>query len=193
VARVGVLRPLTPQDTLAYTLDHGDHIVDIRGPWDAFAVANGAPGLTRDRVIGTRLLAHVTGLGVGELTRMLLLRARRGPVRGLAFRCDAPDRRRYLRMSLEPLPGNGLRIETTLLRTEPRAPQRFLDTNVERSDDVIVACSWCRKIEVPGTGFVEVDDAVATQDLFAGETVPAISHGVCGPCADQMRSGPRVA
>jgi len=36
---------------LTYRLDADDRIVDIRGPWDEFARANGAPELTRDKVL----------------------------------------------------------------------------------------------------------------------------------------------
>ncbi len=101
-----------------YTLDSSDRFVGIEGPWDEFALANGAPGLTRGRVVGQPMTAFVSGMEMQELTKMLLARARDGAVVPLAFRCDSPTERRYLQMSLSKLPGNVVRCSTTLLRAE---------------------------------------------------------------------------
>jgi hypothetical protein len=129
--------------TLAYVVDAADRIREIAGTWDEFANENAAPGLLRDRVLGTPLLDHVTGPEVRELTRMLLDRARRGPTRDLDFRRDSPGARRHLRMRLSSLPADGVRFETTLLSTEPRAWRNILDAGSARCDELVVACSWC--------------------------------------------------
>lgn len=171
---------------LTYVVDAHDRVVDISGPWDTFSAGNAAPALTRDRVLGTPLLDHVSGPEVRELTRMLVARARRGAVRDLDFRCDAPAERRYLRMALEPEPGGAVRCETTLVRAEHRPWRQLLDTAAARSEEVLVACSWCRKILLPDRGFVEVDEAVDAMGLFLDAPVPRLSHGICRPCRGTM-------
>jgi hypothetical protein len=171
---------------LAYAIDADDRIREIAGTWDEFAIDNAAPGLLRDRVLGTALLDHVTGPEVRQLTRMLLDRARRGPTRDIDFRCDSPGERRYLRMRLSSLPSNGVRIETTLLRSAPRASRNILDVGSARSDELLVACSWCVKIKLPDGRFVEIDEAVDAMGLFGDGAIPRLTHGICSACRGSL-------
>jgi hypothetical protein len=175
-----------------YILDSADRLVDIDGPWDEFALANGAPALTREKVLGQPMSAFVRGMEMQELTKMLLARARHGAVVPLEFRCDSPTERRYLEMSLAMLPGNQVRCETRLLRSEPRPSRRLLEAGTPRSKELLVACSWCRKVRLPGRGWAEIDEAVDTLSLFMDIELPQISHGICEACRDLMR-GTRTA
>ena len=38
-------------DPVSYVIDADDRIESVSGPWDAFATANGAPGLTAASVV----------------------------------------------------------------------------------------------------------------------------------------------
>ena len=172
---------------LVYAVDADDRIREIAGKWDEFAVGNAAPGLLRDRVIGTPLLDHVTGLEVRQLTRMLLDRARRGPTRDLDFRCDSPGERRSLRMRLSSLPADGVRFETTLLSSAPRAWRRILDAGSPRCEELVTACSWCVKVKLSDGRFVEIDEAVDALGLFRDGAIPRLTHGICPACRGALR------
>jgi hypothetical protein len=176
-----------PHSTLTYIVDGSDRIVDIGGPWDEFAMANGAPALTCESVLGMPMRTFVSGSEMQELTKMLIARVRRGPVIPLEFRCDSPTERRYLQMSLSTLPGNLVRCATSLLRAEPRPSQPLLAIGTARSQHLLVVCSWCRRVLLPGGRWAEIDEAVETLALFLETELPQISHGICDACRDRMR------
>jgi hypothetical protein len=51
----------------------------------------------------------------------------------------------------------------------------------------VVICSWCKKVKVPDLGFVEIEEAVRTLDLFGEPLLPRLTHGSCEPCTRKMR------
>jgi hypothetical protein len=168
--------------TIRYRVDAEDRLVEFGGEWDAFAAANGAAGLTIEHLRGRPLPALVTGTEMQSLTAMLLKRARAAGEVEVPFRCDAPDARRFLSMSLRRAAEDGVVIETTLLRTEPRPAVALFDENVPRSGELLVVCSWCKRVRLDGQQWVEVEDAVATLGLFEAAALPQLSHGICPPC-----------
>ncbi len=177
--------------TLTYVLDRDNRVVSIEGPWDEFARANGAPGLTRQRVIGALLLDFVTGSAARELVGRLFEIARMGPVRPLPFRCDSPSRRRFLRLELRAQPDSALRCDSILEREEERAFQPLLDPTSPRGAELVVVCSWCKKVRLEGGRWAEIDEAAAPLQLFSRPEMPAVSHGVCEPCAEAVRKASR--
>lgn len=166
---------------LAYRVDADDRLVDVAGEWDAFAVANGAPDLRFETLRGRSLPVLVTGPEMRLLTAQLLKRARARGELVLPFRCDAPERRRFLTMRLRAAGDGGVWIETTLERVEPRAPVALLDARVPRADELLVVCSWCRQVRLDGR-WVEAEEAVEALGLFDAPRLPRISHGICPPC-----------
>ena len=81
---------------LRYAIDTADRIVEIDGPWDEFAAANGAPGLTRAAVLAHPIAVFVAGPEMQTLLVALLKRVREGETIALPFRCDSPAERREL-------------------------------------------------------------------------------------------------
>jgi hypothetical protein len=171
---------------LSYTVDADDRIVAIDGPWDEFASANGAPGLTRESVIGTRLIDHVVGLEPREIASLLLLRARSGHAVSVGFRCDAPHRRRFLRLDLAPLPDERVLFCSTLVREEDRPAQPLLDPRVPHSGDRLAVCSWCRRARA-GEQWLEIEEAVESLGLLQEQQLPAITHTICSRCGPELR------
>ncbi len=163
---------------LSYTVDPGDKIVAIEGAWDEFAARSGAPGLTRESVTGRPLFDYVSGPETQEIVRLLLLRARSGREISAPFRCDAPSRRRFLRLELTPSPDGSVRCSSTLLSEEERPPQPLLDPRVPRTDEILCVCSWCRSVDVDGR-WLDVEEAVDALGFLQEPALPAISHGIC--------------
>jgi hypothetical protein len=171
---------------LSYTVDADDRITAIDGAWDEFAAANGAPGLTRESVIGTRLFDHVMGLEPREIASLLLLRARSGHAVSVGFRCDAPDRRRFLRLDLVLVAGECVQCTSTLVREEERPAQPLLDPRVPRSGDMLAICSWCRRARA-GEQWLEIEEAVEKLGLLNEHQLPAITHTICPRCGQELR------
>lgn len=178
----------------SYRIDGTDHVVSVDDAWLAFAAENDAPELTREHVVGRPLWDFVQGSEVRRLLRLVLSRVRRNDVPLLLpFRCDSPDRRRFMRMALTPLPGDELRVDSILERQDRQPPIRLLDRRAPRSAQAPVLCSLCRRVELPGQDrdrdhdWVEVEDAVVRLELFGAGPLPRLAHGVCPGCRGLVR------
>ncbi len=166
---------------IRYRVDAEDRMVEVGGEWETFAAANGVPELTGERLRGRALTSFVSGTEMQSLTAMLLKRARAAGAVEVPFRCDAPGERRFLSMSLRRDADDGVAIETTLLRREPRPPVALWDDRLPRRDDLLVVCSWCKRTRLD-VRWVEVEEAVEALGLFDAPSLPQVSHGICPPC-----------
>jgi hypothetical protein len=176
---------------LAYVVNVAtDRIVEIDGPWDAFAARNGAPALTRALVLSQSFLSCVDGAEMKQLTSMLLARVRSGQAVSLEFRCDSPGERRHLLFESFRVGDEAIHCATSLLRAEPRPAPALLGSSVARTEEILVVCSWCCRVRLHDAEWVEVEEAIAQLGLFEEPAVPRLSHGVCPICAGLLR-GPR--
>ena len=174
---------------LRYRIDAADRIVAVSDNWLAFARRNGAPQLTPDAVLGRSLWGFVADRETVDLSRMIFDRVRAGTSEAvLPFRCNSPRIRRDLEMSLRPTDGHELEICTSVVREHAGGYVALLDPGAPRSDDIVKACSWCNRIELPEQGWVEVDAAVRQLGLFAGPLTPRVSHGICPDCVARTRA-----
>ncbi len=168
---------------LRYRIDAADRIVAVSDNWLAFARRNGAPHLTPDAVLGRSLWGFIADQETVALSRMIFNRVRAREAEAvLPFRCNSPRIRRDLEMSVRSADGHGLEINTAIVREHAGAYVALLDPAAPRSDEIVKACSWCNRIELPERGWVEVDVAVRQLGLFAGPLTPRISHGICPDC-----------
>lgn len=178
---------MTDQE-VTYTLSPVFTIAAVSGAWDAFARDNGAPELTGEAVLGTSIWSWVGGPDTRLLLGKLLERAAAGAaLRGVAYRCDSPELRRYMELAAALDPEGMLRLTHRLIRTEPRAARaELLARSAPRTSDLIRMCSWCNSIEVEGAGWVEVEEAARMSPLLSRPRQPSITHGICPPCMDSL-------
>ena len=165
-----------------YELDAQIRIISVDERWSEFAIANAAPELAKSQLIGQPLLAHISDRSTAHLYEQLfdkVLRTQRAV--SVPFRCDSPSLRRFLELSIEPRVPEGIRLRTTLLRTEPRSAVPLLERTANRQGHPIRMCSFCKRVEAFGS-WHEVEDTVAALRMFEGATVPPITHGVCPAC-----------
>jgi hypothetical protein len=165
-----------------------DRIVEIDGPWDAFAARNGAPALTRAAVLSQSFLACVDGAEMKQLTTMLLSRVRSGEAVSLEFRCDSPGERRHLLFECFPVGDAAVHCATSLLRAEPRPVPAILGSSVARTEEILMVCSWCCRVRLDDAEWVEVEESIARLGLFEKPAVPRLSHGLCPACAPLLRA-----
>ncbi|MDX1494064.1 MAG: hypothetical protein R3253_08405 [Longimicrobiales bacterium] len=170
--------------TIEYRVDRDNVIVGVNDAWRAFASDNGAEDLVEAE--GRELLASISGDSTRLVTRHLLdrVRATRGTVE-IPFRCDAPDRRRYMRLRLLPVGDGGVGFRSWLVREEARPPLAVLDIREARGDGLLRICSWCNKVAVDD-GWMELEDAAERLLLFEAPTLPDITHGMCDGCETEV-------
>lgn len=171
---------------LSYTIDAADRIVYVSDGWEPFALENGGPELSSEKVVGRPLWDFITGFAVRDLYRLILKRVRSGVPVAFEIRCDAPRCRRLLGIRAEPLEGGHVQFRTEVLRVEPRAPVTLLDADIPRGVEVVRICSWCKKVHVPPDSWIEVEEAVERLRLFERHDVPQLSHGICRSCVDRV-------
>ena len=85
-------------------------------------------------------------------------------------------------LAVEPRPNRGLEVTSVLLGAEDRDYVSLLDARVDRSEELLFICSWCKRIELPDDGWTEVEPGVRKLDLFGATALPQLSHSICPEC-----------
>jgi hypothetical protein len=178
------------QECLSYVIDARDQIVSVGGGWDHFATLNGAPrDLFSDRILSRSFWDFISGDAVEHVYRVMLGKVRLGQHLEFLFRCDSPQLRRFLKLRMTPAGGGAVEFITTTIRTEDRVPVgAAFSTNPTPTGELVVACSWCNKLQTGTDDWEEAEDAVRTLKLFDGEKNSALSHGMCNTCYTSLMS-----
>ncbi len=100
----------------------------------------------------------------------------------IPFRCDSPDKRRFLELSIIPLEGEEIEFQSKIIKIEEREGINFLRNDIARSGEFLRMCSFCKKMAISKEEWVELEIAVAVLKLFENTQLPKISHGVCPSC-----------
>lgn len=171
-----------------YRVDPDDRIVAIGGEWDRFAASNDAGHLREELVLGKTLADFVTEPTTREIYEAVLRRCRAGgePIT-FPFRCDAPDCRRYMTMTVSNFEGSGVKFDSRMDREERREHCAVLDASSPRGDRFVSVCSWCKRFKLPDGRWAEVETAIAELKLFDSDLQPRLTHGICSDCARAMR------
>jgi len=99
----------------------------------------------------------------------------------MPFRCDSPDKRRYMKLKIIPLPDNCLEFQSTMEYEESRNIVNLLVADLCKAKEQVLMCGWCKKVKLPDS-WREIEDAIAILRLFDKKKIPQISHGICGDC-----------
>jgi len=168
----------------AYAIDRDDAVASVSDDWLAFAVENRATDLTRDRVVGRALWDFIAGTETRLLYEGLFRRVREGAEHiELPFRCDSPDRFRFMRLLLAPGSEGSIQCEGVLLREQKRPYYSILDRVFTRSHERITMCSLCKRIHAFELRWLELEDAIRELDLFDSADLPEVTYAVCDACA----------
>ncbi|RME27145.1 MAG: hypothetical protein D6806_05060 [Deltaproteobacteria bacterium] len=139
-------------------------------------------------VIGHSLFDFIDGVETRYLYRILFDKARseKKRVGPIPFRCDSPQERRFLELTLDALQDDSIKIVSILVRSEPREEVDLLKVDVPRSKDLLVICSMCKKIELPSKEWVDIEEGLVRLGIFEKEKMPALSHGLCEDCMTEI-------
>jgi hypothetical protein len=170
-----------------HRIDTDERIVSVNEDWLQFAAENRWPN-SAEELCGTPLMRYISGLDVQYIYKLLIERARAHPSPiTFNYRCDSPDCRRTLRMTIRHEPKTDtVEFRSWALRLEPRPIVELLDTELDyRASDMLYICSWCKRVQV-NQKWLEVEKAVRELGLFADEPLPRMSHGICPQCLQAM-------
>jgi hypothetical protein len=170
-----------------HRVDAQNRIILTNQDWRDFAVENRVAHLSGDAIQGVSLWKFIHGMETRFIFEVMLAKVRRGggPVT-LPFRCDSPDRRRYMEQTLSHAGSGTVEFTSRVPREEIREVPRLLDEGVPRSEELVHCCGWCKKMLMPDERWVEVEEAVSGLDLFAEPAVPQITHGACPACVQKI-------
>ena len=168
-----------------YQIDGEDRIISANEDWFHFAEENGAGGLKPEHVLGRSLWGFISDRPTAQVYMMLTEGARqhRKPV-VFPYRCDSPDRRRYMELRLSIWGERGVEFNSRILHEQERERVRLLEEREDRSSDYLVICSWCKKAKLPGARWLEVEEAVRELQLFHASRLPQLTHGMCHSCGE---------
>jgi len=173
-----------------YTVDEDDRILTIGSECVEFAAENGAVRTTADGIEGTSLWDHVASEEVRQLYRNLFASVRAsGHAATVPFRCDGPECRRHMELTVTPIDESGaLSLRSVLCETESRERQALLDADAPRDEEAefLVVCSWCKRVKTENGHWVEVEEAAREMRLFDRPALPPISHGACCDCVQLL-------
>jgi hypothetical protein len=174
-------------DSFIYRIDARDQVNFVTADWLAFAKDNEAQHLSAETVQGESLFSFIDDSETRHLYKSIIDKVRRTQASvTVPFRCDSPGLRRFMVLHISPLPHGAIQFEGRLIREEPREHVPLLDADSARNGELIVSCSWCKRIEVDGA-WLEVEEAVRRLELFHEPLLPQITHGICGDCLETFR------
>lgn len=167
---------------ILYRINEHDEIVFVNDEWSQVGVKNGAPDIVSGKILGHSLWSCISGDTIKDIYREILRQARAGQLMRFNFRCDSSDVRRFLELSISLVDNGDLQFKSRTIWAQARQPQMLFDANAPRGDDLLISCSWCKKINTAGETWEEVEDAVVSLGLFELELLPQLSHGMCSGC-----------
>jgi hypothetical protein len=162
-AVVTAARLLDAMEGVAYLTDRNAIILAIgQHGWTRFADDNAVPWLNADAVIGTSLLAAMTGNAVRDAYRRLhdAVSSGRRAMTVFEYRCDAPIAERHMRMSITAVHGESgvaaVLYQSQLLAEATRPPLRLFSRELRVSEQRAAAaipcvrlCSFCQRVGWP--------------------------------------------
>ena len=167
-----------------YHIDAEDRLDGFDAGWTAFAETNDGAAMLPSKIHGQVLWQFIGDSTTVQLYKGMLRRLRKSgaPVR-FKLRCDSPDRRRFLEMTLTADSSRGVQFDVKVLKEELREAVPLLAATTPRSDRLVLMCAWCQRVRVPSGDWVEVEDGLNALEIFNAETVPRLSHGICPACS----------
>lgn len=173
---------------ITYHIDNMHNIVYLSDEWQFFANENKARNLNSQAVLNKPLSDFITGRESVHIYEMLINRVSQGQAEiSFPFRCDSPERRRFMQMEIFPVDGELIGFKSCVLREEYREPVGLLDVDIARSKEFVNICSWCKCVDIGENKWLEVEEAIEKLEIFNLSSLPQLSHGVCPSCYKNIR------
>ena len=182
-------------DGICYRLDLEGNILAVGpGNWDRFVELTGDTGPQAQQVKQQNIFDFIAGDEVRSELRRVMDELISGDAADwvMPYRCDAPDTKRNMRMSIRPIRKTGTVVgflfQSVLLDETQRPPLDIFDfSKVEaaleqvRKLPLVSMCSYCQKVKDKhhtGGQWVEAERYYAE----GGSADVRLSHGICPDC-----------
>jgi len=178
--------------TISWAIDRRELVVDIAGDWLSFAQSNDAKSLLPEVVIGNSLWSYISGVEVQDMYRQIIVRVREtaDPV-DFCYRCDAPDRRRLMRMEIERADDGLVWFHSRLIQEIKRPWFNSIYRHAVRNKCQLDICSVCRRVGVDDMLWSEPEDAANSIPKLCSNQTPMLVERICDDCINMHRQGAR--
>lgn len=175
---------------MVHQIEADDTLSWANAAWWQFAKENNASLLTPETVLGRSLWEFITEATTRQFYQIIVKRARTLMRKvELTYRCDSPEKRRFMRMEVHPMSGGQLQFRNWIVREEIRPPLPLLTLGSHQGESLITMCSWCKRVKSPVTlAWLEPEEAVSQLQLFHYTAPPMISHGICPDCEKKVEA-----
>lgn len=175
--------------SIIYKINNNDRIISISSEtWNKFAIDNQGNHILEENVLHREIWDFITDMETAEIYRIVVdkVRITNKPVK-LPFRCDSPEYRRLFTMEISRPEKNIILFDSKIERIEERQPVKLFEHRINKSDNFLKVCSWCKKVEIdPQKEWVEVEDAVINLNLHKIQILPQITHAICPKCHEKI-------
>ncbi len=184
---IDMLRDAVNQQYL-YKINEYDKIIEVSQNWNEFAQSNlAAPSCFYPELINKSLWDFIADKETAHLYQLAVEKVRKSKnIVNIPIRCDSPETKRFLEITIKPLPEDHIEFSSKIIRIESRDPVQLLDFYVDRSDEFVKICSYCKQIELSEDEWIEADRAIIELDLFGSYILPRLTHGVCPMCYESI-------
>lgn len=159
---------------ISYALDRSDRVVRVSEGWNSFAQENNGAGAAQSAIIDLPIWQFVEGDDTRSLINALFFTVRRrGVPLKLLNRCDAPGRLQQTKMTVAPLPSQGLFISHVPIARSVLTTQTLIG-DVTLDGPAEAKCSVCCAHRLGSTWFDPFD--------FKTEYQPPTRYEVCPAC-----------
>lgn len=170
-----------------YVIDVVDRVAEVSADWLASAHRGGAPGLVPSAVIGRPIWSFIEGETVCFHYAQLFESVRQtGRPAQLRFRDDGPGRQSLLQLTVSPWSKQALKVEVQTLRERAVPISPLWNWKLARSADVVLACSFCKFLQIDGA-WMPVGEAEVVRPDLRSPCPPEVAHHVCPACEGILR------
>ncbi|MCB9480636.1 MAG: hypothetical protein H6680_02255 [Desulfobacteraceae bacterium] len=174
--------------SLTYRINSNDEIIYVSSAWDKFAEENQGKENQSSLVLKQKLWDFISDPETAQIYLMLVEKVRKNKKTvKVPFRCDTSEFRRFLYMEIKEMDNGIIEFNSILEKIEKREKVLLLEKNVERSNEFIKICSWCKKVYIENEDcWYEVEDAVKKMNLFGKKRLPMLTHTMCDKCFKEL-------
>ncbi|MBK9714919.1 MAG: hypothetical protein IPO81_27030 [Kouleothrix sp.] len=165
-----------------YQIDALDRLVTVNSAFLAFAQENAGASLSEPSLLGRQIWDFIGDDETRLLYQLILGRVRGGRAMVVQLRCDSPAARRRIELHIDRLATGWVQFTSQIVEQHERDYMALLDESVPRTRSVISICSWCKRVQVPGRGWFEVEDALDLLKIVDAIDLPSLSNVVCYDC-----------
>ena len=165
-----------------YEVDASDTLIGVNDAWQSFAIANGAPHLMRERILGRPLWDFVSDDTTRLVYDVILRHVRCGARSRFEYRCDSPDRRRLMQMTIAPGHAGHVVFESATICVEWHREPGIVAAALAR------CCGWCKRAHTEGHGWVELGSDHVDDSRPGTARTPMITGGMCSDCHSRVMS-----